>query len=134
VQVCPTGIDIRDGLQYECIGCALCIDACNSVMRKMGYEPGLVRYTSERELEGGKTHWLRPADHRLHRHAHVMVSVFSYNVATRMPLEMTVIRDRNNLYVETGDGGVENIYRLHIVNMDHAAARLCAHRRRRGRR
>jgi polyferredoxin len=60
VQVCPTGIDIRDGLQYECIGCALCIDACNSVMRKMGYEPGLVRYTSERELEGGKTHWLRP--------------------------------------------------------------------------
>ncbi len=118
VQVCPTGIDIRNGLQYECIGCALCIDACNSVMRKMGYEPGLVRYTSERELEGGKTHWLRPRIIGYIVMLTVMVSVFSYNVVSRVPLEMTVIRDRNNLYVETADGGVENIYRLHIVNMD----------------
>jgi cytochrome c oxidase accessory protein FixG len=118
VQVCPTGIDIRNGLQYECIGCALCIDACNSVMRKMGYEPGLVRYTSERELEGGKTHWLRPRIIGYIVMLTLMVSVFSYNVATRVPLEMTVMRDRNNLYVETGNGGVENIYRLHIVNMD----------------
>ncbi len=118
VQVCPTGIDIRNGLQYECIGCALCIDACNSVMRKMGYEPGLVRYTSERELEGGTTHWLRPRIIGYIVMLTVMVSVFSYNIASRVPLELTVIRDRNNLYVETGDGGVENIYRLHIVNMD----------------
>jgi cytochrome c oxidase accessory protein FixG len=118
VQVCPTGIDIRDGLQYECIGCALCIDACNSVMRKMGYEPGLVRYTSERELEGGKTHWLRPRIIGYIVMLTVMVSVFTYNVATRIPVELTVIRDRNNLYVETVDGDIENIYRLHIVNMD----------------
>jgi cytochrome c oxidase accessory protein FixG len=118
VQVCPTGIDIRDGLQYECIGCALCIDACNSVMRKMGYEPGLVRYTSERELEGGNTHWLRPRVIGYIAMIGVMVSVFSYNVFSRIPLEMTVIRDRNTLFVETADGGVENIYRLHIVNMD----------------
>ena len=60
VQVCPTGIDIRDGLQYECIGCALCVDACNSVMDKMEYPQGLIRYTSEHELQGGTTHWLRP--------------------------------------------------------------------------
>ena len=118
VQVCPTGIDIRDGLQYECIGCALCIDACDSVMRKMGYEPGLVRYTSERELEGGKTHWLRPRILGYIAVLAVMVSVFSYNVISRIPLELTVIRDRNTLFVETADGGVENIYRLHIVNMD----------------
>jgi cytochrome c oxidase accessory protein FixG len=118
VQVCPTGIDIRDGLQYECIGCALCIDACDSVMRKMGYEPGLVRYTSERELEGGKTHWLRPRIIGYIVMLTLMVSVFSYNVIQRMPLELTVMRDRNNLYVETSNGGVENIYRLHIVNMD----------------
>ncbi len=118
VQVCPTGIDIRDGLQYECIGCALCIDACDSVMRKMGYAPGLVRYTSERELEGGKTHWLRPRIIGYIVMLTLMVSVFSYNVISRMPLELTVIRDRNTLYVETADGGVENIYRLHIVNMD----------------
>ncbi|WP_439102664.1 cytochrome c oxidase accessory protein CcoG [Congregibacter sp.] len=118
VQVCPTGIDIRDGLQYECIGCALCIDACDSVMRKMGYEPGLVRYTSERELEGGKTHWLRPRIIGYTVMLTLMVGVFSYNIASRIPLELTVIRDRNNLYVETANGGVENIYRLHIVNMD----------------
>lgn len=118
VRTCPTGIDIRDGLQYECIGCALCIDACDSVMRKMGYEPGLVRYTSERELEGGKTHWLRPRILGYIAVLAVMVSVFSYNVISRIPLELTVIRDRNTLFVETADGGVENIYRLHIVNMD----------------
>lgn len=118
VQVCPTGIDIRDGLQYECIGCALCVDACNSVMRKMGYEPGLVRYTSERELEGGTTHWLRPRIIGYVSMLLLMVGVFSYNVFSRIPLEMTVIRDRNTLFVETADGGVENIYRLHIVNMD----------------
>ncbi|WOJ93898.1 cytochrome c oxidase accessory protein CcoG [Congregibacter variabilis] len=118
VQVCPTGIDIRDGLQYECIGCALCIDACDSVMRKMDYEPGLVRYTSERELEGGKTHWLRPRIIGYIVMLCLMVGVFSYNIASRIPLELTVIRDRNNLYVETADGGIENIYRLHIVNMD----------------
>jgi cytochrome c oxidase accessory protein FixG len=118
VQVCPTGIDIRDGLQYECIGCALCIDACDSVMRKMGYDPGLVRYTSENELEGGRTHWLRPRVLGYIAVLCVMVSVFSYNVATRIPLEMTVMRDRNTLYVENADGSVDNIYRINIVNMD----------------
>jgi cytochrome c oxidase accessory protein FixG len=118
VQVCPTGIDIRDGLQYECIGCALCIDACNSVMRKMGYEPGLVRYTSERELEGGKTHWLRPRIIGYIVMLTVMVSVFTTTWPHASQSELTVIRDRNNLYVETVDGDIENIYRLHIVNMD----------------
>jgi ferredoxin len=60
VQVCPTGIDIRDGLQMECIGCAACIDACDSIMDKMGYARGLISYTSEHQLQGGKTHLLRP--------------------------------------------------------------------------
>lgn len=59
VQVCPTGIDIRNGLQYECISCALCIDACASIMDKMGYEKGLIRYTTENELEGKTHHLLR---------------------------------------------------------------------------
>ena len=118
VQVCPTGIDIRNGLQYECIGCALCIDACDSVMHKMGYEPGLVRYTSEHALDGGETHWFRPRILGYAAMISVMLMVFAYNIATRIPLEMTVIRDRNTLFVETNDGGVENIYRLRIVNMD----------------
>jgi polyferredoxin len=60
VQVCPTGIDIRDGLQMACIGCAACIDACDSIMDKMGYARGLISYTSEHTLQGGKTHLLRP--------------------------------------------------------------------------
>lgn len=118
VQVCPTGIDIRDGLQYECIGCAICIDACNSVMHKMGYEPGLVRYTSERELEGGKTHWLRPRIIGYVLVLSLMTGLFSYNVWTRVPLELTVMRDRNTLFTATDDGRIDNIYRLHIVNMD----------------
>lgn len=118
VQVCPTGIDIREGLQYECIGCALCVDGCDSVMRKMNYPTGLIRYTSERALAGEDTHWLRP---RVLGYAVVlsaMVVVFTYSVLSRIPLELTVIRDRNTLFVETADGSIENIYRLHIVNMD----------------
>ncbi len=87
-------------------------------MRKMGYEPGLVRYTSERELEGGKTHWLRPRIIGYVTVLCLMAGVFAYNIVTRTPLEMTVMRDRNSLFVETLDGGVENIYRIHIVNMD----------------
>jgi cytochrome c oxidase accessory protein FixG len=118
VQVCPTGIDIRDGLQYQCIGCALCIDACDSVMDKMGYARGLISYTSERELEGGKTHWLRPRVIGYCLAVIVMCSVFSWHVLTRVPLELTVIRDRDQLYVESADGGLENVYLLQIVNMD----------------
>jgi cytochrome c oxidase accessory protein FixG len=118
VQVCPTGIDIRDGLQYECIGCALCIDACNSIMDKMEYPKGLIRYTSENELDGGVTHWIRP---RIVGYALVlciMMGVFCYNVLTRIPLELTVIRDRTELFLTTDTGQVENIYTLHLVNMD----------------
>lgn len=121
VQVCPTGIDIRDGLQYECIGCALCIDACNSVMDKMGYPRGLIRYTSERELEGGNTHWLRP---RVLGYALVlalMVGLFSYNMVTRVPIELTAIRDRSQLYVATDAGAIENIYTLQLANKDNSS-------------
>lgn len=121
VQVCPTGIDIRDGLQYECIGCALCVDACNSVMDKMSYPRGLIRYTSEHELEGGTTHWLRPRIIGYMIVLSIMVGVFSYNVFNRIPLELTAIRDRNQLYLTTDTGAIENIYTLHLVNMDTAA-------------
>jgi len=117
IQVCPTGIDIRDGLQHECIGCALCVDACNSVMDKMQYPRGLIRYTSEQELKGGTTHWLRP---RIIGYVIVlspMAGVFWYNMLSRTPLELTVIRDRNQLYSTTDTGAIENIYSLHLVNM-----------------
>ena len=120
VQVCPTGIDIRDGLQYECIGCALCIDACDSVMDKMSYPRGLISYTSEHQLQGGTTHWLRPRIIGYLLVLCVMVGLFSYRSVTRVPLELTVIRDRNELYMTTMDGKIENIYTLSLVNMEQS--------------
>ncbi len=118
VQVCPTGIDIRDGLQYQCIGCAACIDACDSVMEQMGYPKGLVRYTTENTLEGKKTHLLRP---RIIVYALILATVIfgaAYSIYSRVPLALDVIRDRNTLFRETDDGLVENVYNLKIMNMD----------------
>jgi cytochrome c oxidase accessory protein FixG len=120
VQVCPTGIDIRNGLQYECIGCALCVDACNSVMDKMSYPRGLIRYTSESELQGGHTHWLRPRIIGYCAVLAVMIGVFWYTMLSRVPLEVTAIRDRNHLYVTTDSDAIDNIYTLQLVNMDRA--------------
>ncbi|MGG2399699.1 cytochrome c oxidase accessory protein CcoG [Pseudomonas sp. SH1-B] len=115
VQVCPTGIDIRDGLQLECIGCGACIDACDSVMDKLGYARGLVRYSSENELAGGKTHWLRP---RLIGYAAmlaVMIGAFVWALAERPLISLDVTRDRG-LYRENALGQIENIYSLKIIN------------------
>ncbi|MEP5766597.1 MAG: cytochrome c oxidase accessory protein CcoG [Halieaceae bacterium] len=118
VQVCPTGIDIRKGLQFECIGCALCIDACDSVMDKMAYDPGLISYTSERALTGEQTHWLRPRLIGYVVAILVMCTAFSWRIYSRVPLEITVIRERGQLFVENSAGEIENIYTLQILNMD----------------
>lgn len=115
VQVCPTGIDIRDGLQMECIGCAACIDACDSIMDKMGYDRGLVRYASERELAGGRTRLLRP---RLIGYFLLLVStiaLFSWGVASRPLVTLDVERDRG-MYRFTADGRVENSYLVKVRN------------------
>ncbi len=117
VQVCPTGIDIRNGLQYECISCALCIDACDSVMDKMNYPRGLIRYTTENTLEGKPTRILRP---RLIGYAiaiTVMVALFVGFLVNRVPLGIEVLRERGELYQETGTGLVENVYTLKLRNM-----------------
>jgi len=117
VQVCPTGIDIRDGLQYECIGCAACIDACDSVMDKMGYEPGLIRYTTEHALEGKPSRILRP---RLIGYAVallIMIVLFVWVIATRIPLEMSIERSRGALHRITPQGLVENSYNIQVMNM-----------------
>jgi len=117
VQVCPTGIDIRDGLQYECIGCAACVDACDSVMAKMGYDKGLVRYTTEKTLDGQKTHLFRP---RLIGYAValvIMFSVFSFALFARVPIELDIIRDRGALHKMTPDGLIQNSFLLKISNM-----------------
>lgn len=118
VQVCPTGIDIRDGMQFECIDCALCIDGCNSVMDQMGYERGLISYTTENELEGKPTNFLRPRLIGYGVAVLLMVSLFSWAIVVRVPLELDVIRDRDRLFSETTEGLVENSYTLKILNMD----------------
>ncbi|MDR5904677.1 cytochrome c oxidase accessory protein CcoG [Franzmannia qiaohouensis] len=118
VQVCPTGIDIRDGLQYECISCAACIDACDSVMDRMGYPRGLVRYTTERALEGGKTHILRPRLAGYLAALLVMMGLFAWALGERVPLEFDLERDRNSLYQQTRDGRISNVYTLNVRNLD----------------
>lgn len=120
VQVCPTGIDIRDGLQLECIGCGACVDACDSVMDKLGYARGLVRYSSENELAGGKTHWLRP---RLIGYAAMlalMIGAFAWALAERPLISLDVTRDRG-LFRENALGQIENIYSLKIINKTQQA-------------
>lgn len=120
VQVCPTGIDIRNGLQYQCIGCAACIDACDEVMVKMDYKPGLVRYTTQHAIEGKATHIIRP---RMLVYALLLISLLTavvYSISQRIPLALDVIRDRNSLYKETPEGLIENVYLLRIMNRDTA--------------
>jgi len=121
VQVCPTGIDIRDGLQYDCIACAACIDACDSIMDKMDYPRGLVRYTTEHALQGKTSHVLRP---RMFVYAGVLVvltGALLTSMVTRTPLILDVIRDRNALYRELPGDIIENSYTIKIINQSDDA-------------
>jgi cytochrome c oxidase accessory protein FixG len=123
VQVCPVGIDIRDGLQYQCIGCAACVDVCDDVMDKMSYPRGLVKYTTENALQGKPTRLVRP---RILVYLMILSFVSAalvYGLLTRIPLEVDIIRDRNVLYTETDEGLIQNVYNLKLINMDHQAQR-----------
>lgn len=122
VQVCPVGIDIRDGLQYECIGCGLCIDACNSVMDKMHYPRGLVRWSTEQALA---QRWSRAQMLRRVFRPRVLLygaGLLAITVAmvtslyVRVPLKVDVVRDRGTLSRMVAGGMVENIYRVQIGN------------------
>lgn len=116
VQVCPTGIDIRNGLQYECINCGACVDACDGVMEKMNYEKGLIRYTTEHELQGKNVHFIRA---KLVGYAIVlaiMSTLLVLEIVNRVPVSMDIIRDRNELAKENFNGEIENVYTLKILN------------------
>jgi len=115
VQVCPTGIDIRDGLQMECIGCAACIDACDSIMDKMGYARGLVSYTSEHQLQGGKTHLLRPRLIGYSAVLLIMIGALALALVERPMVSLDVSKDRG-LFRENSQGQIENIYSLKVIN------------------
>ncbi|MGL4449238.1 MAG: cytochrome c oxidase accessory protein CcoG [Shewanella sp.] len=121
VQVCPTGIDIRNGLQYECINCGACIDACDQTMERMGYPLGLISYTTENKLEGIKQKVLRPKLVGYGVVLIVMILVFIYASATIAPVRMDIIRDRNQLYRENNQGLIENTFTLKILNKTEQA-------------
>ncbi|MEX8502513.1 MAG: cytochrome c oxidase accessory protein CcoG [Leptothrix ochracea] len=122
VQVCPTGIDIRDGQQYECIGCAACIDVCNGVMDKMGYPQGLVRYATQHGMEQkltDKQSLMRIFRPRVIIYTAILgaiVFALGYAIWTRDPFKVDIVRDRTTLARVNGEGGVENVYRLQIMN------------------
>jgi len=122
VQVCPVGIDIRDGLQYECIACTACIDACDGVMDKMHYPRGLIRYATENSLVQGLSRpqmfkrVLRP---RVLVYGALLVAIstgFAASLAMRSPFKVNVVRDRMTLAREVDDGQIENLYRLQLMN------------------
>jgi cytochrome c oxidase accessory protein FixG len=122
VQVCPTGIDIRDGLQYECIGCGLCVDACNTVMDKMDYPRGLIRYATQNGLAA---RWsARQVAARVFRprvlvYTGVLAALcigLLASLVVRTPLKVDVVRDRASLARIVEGGMLENVYRLQVMN------------------
>ncbi|HYN65057.1 MAG TPA: 4Fe-4S dicluster domain-containing protein, partial [Candidatus Limnocylindrales bacterium] len=122
VQVCPTGIDIRNGLQYECIGCGLCVDACNTVMDKMDYPRGLIRYDTQAGLTAAGAprqllrRVLRP---RVLIYGAVLAALsigLLASLVVRTPLKVDVVRDRAALARIAEGGRLENVYRLQIMN------------------
>lgn len=118
VQVCPTGIDIRNGLQYECIACGACVDACDMVMDRMGYPHGLIRYTTQNAVEGRPNRLVRP---RVVIYALLLIALavgWAVGVTQRSTLIVDVLRDRNALYRTAADGSIENAYTVRIVNKD----------------
>ena len=122
VQVCPTGIDIRNGLQYECIGCGLCVDACNTVMDKVGYPRGLIRFATQ---SGMRQRW---TNHQMLRRVFrprvlgygavllTLAVAMMVSLVTRTPLKVDVVRDRTAIARIVPGGKLENVYQLQIMN------------------
>jgi len=128
--VCPVDIDIRDGLQYECIGCGACIDACDSVMDQMGYERGLIRYASENAVANKlsrTTMWSRMLRPRILGYTFILcflVFAISYSLQQRASFKVDILRDRQALARELEDGYLENVYRLQVINIEEQPRRF----------
>jgi cytochrome c oxidase accessory protein FixG len=122
VQVCPTGIDIRKGLQYECIGCGACADVCDTVMDKMGYEPGLIKYSTQNAVTNGwsykqmMTRIMRPRVLIYTTILWLLIIGLFTSLWLRNSFRVDVVRDRGVMARLTEGGKVENVYRLQIMN------------------
>jgi len=130
VQVCPTGIDIREGLQYECIGCAACIDGCDQVMDKMGYPRGLIRYSTQHALDnklGVRDMWRRVFRPRVLVYSAVLWAIIfaaAFALYARVPLKVDIIRDRAAIAREVEGGLIENVYRVQLMNTQEKPRRF----------
>lgn len=122
VQVCPTGIDIRNGLQYECIGCGACADVCDTVMEKVGYPKGLIKFSTQNAMAGGWSReqtWRRVFRPRVLLYTGILMVVvlaLLSSLALRKPFKVDVVRDRAALARIVSGGQIENVYRLQIMN------------------
>jgi len=114
VQTCPTGIDIRDGLQLECVNCTQCIDACDEVMTKIGKPTGLIRYASQRELEGEKRSFIRPRVFIYPTIITVLVTIMATLMVTREPALVRVLRGRGAPFTVLDSGRVTNSAQVKI--------------------
>jgi cytochrome c oxidase accessory protein FixG len=117
VTVCPTGIDIRNGQQYECITCGACIDACNTVKDRMHMKNELIRYTSMREIQGEKTRWFRPRILIYGALLMIFLGGIAIYLAVKSPLSLNVIKHRQPIYIMQSDGSIQNNFTIRILNM-----------------
>lgn len=128
VQVCPTGIDIRDGLQLGCIACAACIDACDNMMDQIGAPRGLIRYTSSTALrEGGKTRFVRPKTLGYGLVLAVTFVLFVITLATKSNVEINILRDRNVFARNVAGQKVQNSYIVKVLNKTDRARTFTLH-------
>lgn len=116
VQVCPTGIDIRNGLQMECVGCTACIDACNGVMEKVGFEKGLIRYASENSISKAKKFYFNGRMKAYSVLLVFLIALMSFLIATRKSVDTYITRVKGQLYQEVDANTLSNLYAAKIIN------------------
>lgn len=123
VQVCPTGIDIREGLQYECIACAACIDVCNDVMKKVNLPANLIRYSTEQQDQGDtKTLTQTLIRPRSMIYAAILAAIFMawiYALSIRSNFHVDILRDRNSMFRLSENNQIENVYQAKLMNKSH---------------
>ncbi|MEE9352286.1 MAG: cytochrome c oxidase accessory protein CcoG, partial [Thiotrichaceae bacterium] len=124
VQVCPVGIDIRDGMQYACIQCGLCIDACDTIMDSKGWDRGLIRYESENGLEHGKTHFFKLRTYGYGLAIVGSVLFLLWSLGAQKPIDSSVRQVRSPLYVTMSDGRIQNRYFIKVQNKTMEPARF----------
>jgi len=116
VQTCPTGIDIRDGLQMECVNCTQCMDACDAVMTKLGRKPGLIRYSSQAADAGKASKLLRPRTIIYPLILVALASVFAFVLGTKADFDAVLLRNKGQPYTVLDDGGVRNVFNVKLTN------------------